>query len=75
MNQVALHQMILDLRSDLIKKRIKEDKQRQVIKLQEQRIENLETALKSITERCKGSEAFTNGAFIHHIAYRAIHSD
>jgi len=75
MNQAALHQTIIDLRTDLIKKRIKEDKQCQVIKLQEQRIANLESALKSIMERCKGNEAYTNEAFIHHIAYKAIHSD
>lgn len=71
----ALHQKIIDLRSELIMKRIEIDRQIQTLELLERRNQNLETALKAIMERSKKSEAYTNEAFIYNIAHNAIHSD
>lgn len=71
----TLHQKIIDLRYELIKKRIECDKLLQANNLLERRTNNLEAALKAIMERSNESEAYTSEAYIHHIAYKAIHSD
>jgi hypothetical protein len=75
LNQAILHQKIIDSRSELITKRIELEKQLQVNKLQEQRMINLEFALKAIIEKTKGSKAYSQEAYIYRIAYQAIHSE
>lgn len=74
-SEATLHQKIIDLRSDVIKMRIQQEKDKQVIQLMQNRNDNLELALSKIINKCKGSEAFTKEANIHYIAYSTLHSD